>query len=86
MIFKYSYSVQQKQNSFSKYSVLTDFLQNMKMQENVQIQTGKGLNITLSEASLAFLKSDLKTPVLGEVIILPLLLHTIWKFQSMSLD
>ena len=34
MIFKYSYSVQQKQNSLSKYSVLTEFLQNMTEYEN----------------------------------------------------
>ena len=41
---------------------------------NVQIHTGKILNMTPSEASLACLKADLPTTELGEVTILPLLL------------
>jgi hypothetical protein len=41
---------------------------------NAQIQTGKRLNITPSEASLACLKADLATSELGKVTILPLLL------------
>jgi hypothetical protein len=46
------------------------------LSSNVQIHTGKILNMTPSEASLAFLKADLPTTELGEVTILPLLLFT----------
>jgi hypothetical protein len=41
MIIKYSYSVQQKQNSFSKYSVLTEFEQNITEYENAGEYTQK---------------------------------------------
>ena len=55
------------------------------LSSNVQIHTGKILNMTPSEASLAFFKADLPTTELGEVTILPLLLFTFWKVQGMSL-
>jgi hypothetical protein len=50
---------------------------NLNISFNVQIQAGKRLNITPSEASLAFLKADLATFELGEATILPLQLLTI---------
>jgi hypothetical protein len=36
MILEYSYSVQQEQNSFTKYSVFTEFFQNIAEHENAR--------------------------------------------------